>query len=98
MHFSKVTMFAVLGFLAAQFPTGQAQAQEQSAAGDDQLENVIVTAERRESDEQRTPTSVSVRSGSELRMRAAIHWGKFSRTFGRHRRSGSGPRPGRKRY
>jgi len=35
---------------------GQAQAQEQSAAGDDQLENVIVTAERRESDEQRTPT------------------------------------------
>ena len=67
MHFSKVTMFAVLGFLAAQFPTGQAQAQEQSAAGDDQLENVIVTAERRESDEQRTPTSVSVRSGSELR-------------------------------
>src|ERR1039457_814844 len=68
MQFSKVTTFAVMGLVAAQFPTGHEQAQAQTAAADtDKLEEVVVTAERRESDVQKTATSVSVRSGSELR-------------------------------
>jgi len=66
MQFSKVTTLAVMGFVAAQFPTGRAQAQT-AEADTDKLEEVVVTAERRESDVQKTATSVSVRSGTELR-------------------------------
>jgi outer membrane receptor protein involved in Fe transport len=60
----EVTTFAVMGLLGAQIPTGWAQAQ--TAADAAQLQEVVITAERRESDVQKTATSVSVRSGSEL--------------------------------
>jgi len=65
MKFPQVTMGAVVWMVAAQLPAGSAQAQ--TAAGAEQLEEVVITAERRESDVQKTATSVTVRSGSELR-------------------------------
>ena len=53
-----------MGFAAVQFPNAQAQAQ---SAESEELMEIVVTAEHREIDVQKAATSVSVRTGSELR-------------------------------
>src|ERR1035438_6399521 len=70
MKFPEIKMCAIVCLAAAQLPTGHARAQTapgQTVAADEQLQEIVVTAERRESDVQKTATSVSVRSGSEMR-------------------------------
>lgn len=65
MKLPEVTIYAAVSLVAAQLPAAWAQAQ--TAPGATVLEEIVVTAERRETDIQKTATSVSVRSGSELR-------------------------------
>jgi iron complex outermembrane receptor protein len=70
MEIPEFKMYAVVCAAVAQLLAGQVLAQARPEPGrneETQLEEVVVTAERRESDVQKTATSVSVRSGSELR-------------------------------
>lgn len=62
---TNVTIGALAWLAATQLSAGSAHAQ--TSAGANELEEIVVTAERRESDVQKTATSVSVRSGAELR-------------------------------
>lgn len=64
---SKFSKRAVLTMLAQTALAGGAQAQPSAdAAGSEQLETVVVTAERRSEDVQKTAVSVNVQSGEEL--------------------------------
>ncbi len=69
MKFPEIKMCAVACLAATQLPAGQAHAQtapSQPQAGTTVLQEVVITAEHRTSNVQKTATSVSVRTGAEL--------------------------------
>ncbi len=86
--FRYITVLAAAATLNLAFMAGPAHAQTAAAgvttadhSNDTALEEIIVTAERREIDIQRIPASVSVRTGDELTEQGRYTMQQILRTF-----------------